>query len=482
MTNIETIADRLLAKRTAFCHPYFTHQFSGELNPGEIDPLAQNLIGELFKDVRVSGFLPLKEIFDEPDDDINQACADIAHQMIGLNQRLLEPAVTAADFIDLKKKEMGWDLATYRLPLLIMYFGVSRPELHEEFMVDKRGRKLMEWLSIGKQHTFDLELLKNQTPERFTELTQEIFGAMPVTIEESGALFQSVIVALGTINFQQFVEAEADFNVAGAAIKNRLQAFMLATPMEANNVEENSEFVIKMARYPYPHLWSKGPVRLKPQDFLGMPAKHIDNIFRNQNRYGLSNNNDWWRSPIHFYFESSFFSTAQMPKSEIPQRFHSYSDFIGQLKTVSLRDRSLMTPGMAYVLEGDIKNAGHWQEQYENLVSKALCTRVRPPELNRPVMRYLIRQDGDFPDSLIRLYFEEAMKMGTSWSIAQSIFKQLSPAKPEMLNDLFKAFLAGNPREPEVRKMYAFLKNPSEHLNEFPETMRVHHLENDLNL
>lgn len=481
MTNIETIADRLLAKRTAFCHPYFTLQYSSELNPGEIDPLAQNLIGEVFKDIRVSGYLPLKEIFDAPDDDINQVCADIAHQMIGLNQRLFEPVVTAADFIDLQKKEMGWDLATYRLPLLIMYFGVPRPELHEEFMADKRGRKLMEWLSIGKQHTFDLELLKNQTPERFTELTHDIFGAMPVTIEESSALFQSVIVALGTLNFQQFVEAQADFNVAGEAVRNRLQAFMLATPMEANSVEEKSQFVIKMARYPYPHLWNRGPVRLKHQDFLGMPAKHIDNILGKSSRYGLPNNIDWWRSPLHFYFENNFFS-AQMPKPEIPLRFHGYLDFIEQLKTVSLKDRSLMTPGMAYVLEGDAQNAGHWQEQYENLVSKALCTRVRPPELDKPVMRYLIRQEGAFPDSLISLYFEEAMKMGTSWYIAQGLFKQLSSAKPEVLNDLFKAFLAGTPRDPEVRKMYAFLKNPSEHLNEFSENMRVHHLENDLNL
>jgi len=481
MTNIETIADRLLAKRTTFCNPYFTRQFSGELNPGEIDPLAQNLIGELFKDIRVSGFLPLKEIFDAPDDDINQVCADIAHQMIGLNQRLLVPVVTAADFIDLQKKEMGWDLATYRFPLLIMYFGVPRPELHAEFMADKRGRKLMEWLSIGKQHTFDLELLKNQTPERFAELTQDIFGAMPVTKEESGALFQSVIVALGTINFQQFVEAEADFNVAGEAVRNRLQAFMSATPMEANSVEENSQFVIKMARYPYPHLWGRGPVRLKPQEFLGMPAKHIDNMFGKNNRYGLSNKLDWWRSPLHFYFESSFFS-AQMPKPEIPLRFHSYVDFIEQLKTVSLKDRSLMTPGMAYVLEGDLQNAGHWQEQYENLVSKALCTRVRPPELDKPVMRFLIRQEGPFPDSLISLYFEEAMKMGNSWSTSQSIFKQLSPAKPEVLNDLFKAFLAGTPRDSEIRKIYPFLKNPSEHLEQFSESIRVEHLETELGL
>jgi hypothetical protein len=482
MISIKDIADRLLAKKTDFGQPYFTQAFSDELEPGQIDPLAQNLIGALFKDIRTAGFLPLKEVFHEPGDDLNQISANIAHQMIGLNQHLLDPTVRASDFIDLKKKEMGWDLATYRLPLLILYFGVPRPELHERFMADNRGYKLMQWLSIGDNHTFDLALLKNQTPERFTQLTQELFGAMRSTKQEAGALFQSIIVALGTINFQQFVEAGADVNVAGAAVKARLQAFMLATGMETKDAEDNSQFVIKMARYPYPHLWGTGPVRLKLQDFLGMPAKHIDNICDDNNRYGSLNKVDWWRSPLHLYFENNFFHCAQMAKAEMPHRFDSYLEFIDQLKQVSLKDRSLITPGMAYVLEGDSLNALHWQEQYETLVSKALCTRVRPPELNRPVMRYLIRQEGEFPDSLIRLYFEEAMKMGSSWYIAQNIFKQLSPAKPEVLNELFKVFLAGTPRDSDVRKIYAFLKNPSEHLNEFSENMRVHHLETELNL
>lgn len=434
---------------------------------------AQMYIGLLVRDVIEFGYLALKEALGHRATNLNVVCSELARQnRLDDNLAANGNAIVAPDaFLRIDRKKMSYADAVTHLPTLMMYFSAPQIELYRAFLQVPLGPELMEWLSIGESGTYEFELLRKQTPQRFAELTLLVYTDKHGKNASNLAYLSPLIVAFGVTNLQYYLECKIDNLDAQEVIWGRLHTFLTTVGFDAGSADYWANHLQDYAYFPYPQLWKKNTLPMNAQEFLGV-EEGIAELER------VTRQPAWCKSAIAYYTANRVF-WGLTPRA--PTDFEYFSGFITKLKKEGVLDEYLRTSGMMELIMHTPKTASPWAHRIEDLFKKHLLTQC-VPEITHPLVHYVLYKHTPTNDFVCAACFDVATNRKTNPTKSRAILKSLNHSNPEWLANKIDAYMHANPLASSCKKLFPFMVDPNAYVETLPPQLRAELLEGDLGL
>jgi hypothetical protein len=434
---------------------------------------ANMYIGRLIHDVNEFGYLALKEALGHRATNLNATCSELARQsMLDDNLAVNGNAIVTPDaFLRIDRKKISYADAVSNLPALMMYFAAPQVELYRAFQREPLGPELMEWLSIGESGTYEFELLRKQSPQRFAELTRLVYTDKLGKRAQNLTCLSPLIMAFGVTNLQYYLECKVDNIDAQDVIWGRLHTFLTAVGFESGGADYWANHLQDYAYYPYPQLWKKNTLPMHAQEFLGV-EEGIDELEI------VTRQPAWCKSAIAYYTSNRFFGGLS-PRA--PNDFEYFGAYIGKLKKEGVLDDYLRTSGMMEIVMHTPKTASPWAKRIEDLFKKHLLTGVIP-EITHPLVHYVLYKHTPTNDFACRAYFNLATNRKTGATRSRDTLKKLHHSNPEWLANKIDAYMHDNPLASSCKKLFPFMADPNAYMEILPPQLRVELLESDLGL
>jgi hypothetical protein len=434
---------------------------------------ANMYIGRLMHDVKSFGYLALKEALGHRATNLNAACSEMARRFVlDEKQGVSGDAIVSPDaFLRIDHKKLSWAEAEKTLPALMMYFSAPQVELYRAFQRVPLGPELMEWLSIGESGTYEFELLCNQTPQRFAELTHLVYTDKLGNNADKLDYISPIIMAFGVTNLQYFFECKVDNLDAQSAIWGRLHTLLMAVGFESGSADYWANHLQDYAYFPYPQLWKKNTLPMRAQEFLGL-EEAVEDLEK------ITTQPTWCKSAIAYYTSNRFFG-GMKPKP--PTDFAYFAGFISKLKKEGVLDDYLRTSGMMEIIRYTSKTASPWAQRIEDVFRKHLLTGATP-EITHPLVNYVLYKHTPTNDFACEAYFDIATNRKTGATMSREILKKLHHSNPEWLAGKIDAYMHGSPLASSCKKLFPFMVNPNAYVETLPPQLRVELLEGDLGL
>jgi hypothetical protein len=428
-----------------------------------VAPMAGDLIDH--------GYIALKEAGIKRKEQFNHLASILIEHHI-LKSTDWTGVVKAESVFELTKK-LDYNDVTNRLPLLIILFSSPQQNLYSEFIATQNGRDLMEWLSIGDNGTYDFEMLKAQTRERFSQLTQTVL----VDRIKGGKIghwwLDQAIRALGMVNFQHYLCNGEDPFKARRLISARLDEFTRAVGISNSN--SPIEALLDSGMFPFPETWSEDSLPIEPQEFLGFPESYSD-------LNSVVRNSSWGGSALRYYRESNFIHVNGSRIIDSLLECQTLRTYLAKLRRSKFNQEYLMTEGMGVLMEVDHPFPASFSKQYAAHFEKARTQDNDLPDFRSPVTRLYLKSGTTDASAAFEAYFDQALKSQVSFSKSEEILIFLRNINGEKFSSIMNARMAGTPSGSAVKKLYPFLPNPSVYVCKMPDSLRAEQLEKDLGL